>query len=371
MSRMEVYGTIMSMSKMRLKILALAASIVFVLSFVSMSVFADDRPAANVAVPPTPVLGLVDDGSWHDLVNPGYAEGGTMLYSLDGVTWFTTLPAATTVGCYTVYFKASGDHAHSDSRVDTVTVWISRPDAGAFVDYIYIRALGRQADPEARASLVSIVNNGGSANDVVRTVFGSNEFQNRLLNNPDFVEVVYLTLFGRGSDPAGRDSWVNALNNGYSRMGVVEQFMTSSEFTNICLTYGLPLANAQAANITVDAGSKVRDFVGRLYRNCLGRRPDRSGAEYWSSQLQNQTISGTNCAYGFFFSPEFVNAGYSNQDYVTRLYQVFLGRNPDSAGLTNWVTALNSGVSRQEVFYGFAHADEFSRICSEYGIVRG
>ena len=40
-------------------------------------------------------------------------------------------------------------------------------------------------------------------------------------------------------------------------------------------------------------------------------------------------------------------------------------------GLANWVDALNRGVSRQDVFYGFAHSEEFTRICTEYGIVRG
>ena len=111
-------------------------------------------------------------------------------------------------------------------------------------------------------------------------------------------------------------------------------------------------------------------FVYRLYVDCLERAPETAGLEHWCQMLQNG-MSGTNVASGFVFSPEFVNANYSNTEFVTKLYKVLLGRDPDAQGLANWVDALNRGVSRQDVFYGFAHSEEFTRICTEYGIVRG
>ena len=60
-----------------------------------------DNPPATVVAPPVPVQNLRDDGTWHELVTPGTASGGFMQYSIDGVTWFTTLPAATSFGTYT------------------------------------------------------------------------------------------------------------------------------------------------------------------------------------------------------------------------------------------------------------------------------
>ena len=348
------------------------AAVTGVLTFVAMTpTVLADNPPARVVTPPVPIEGITDDGSYHDLVHPGTAEGGFMQYSLDGVTWFATLPGANTVGVYTVYYRAAGDANHSISEVGTVTARVNRPDGAAFAEWIYWNALGRHADDAVKTDFNASLNAGGNPADFVRTVFASGEFQNRGLSNEAFVDLVYATLGRRTADSAGRNTWLTALANGTSRMSMVEEFINSYEFADTCLLYGLSRGGNDQPNVTVDSASKVRSFVGRLYRLCLGRTPDYSGQSYWSSQLQNHAISGTNCAYGFFFSSEFLNAHYSNTEYVTRLYKVLLGRDPDAQGLANWVDALNRGVSRQDVFYGFAHSAEFTRICSEYGIVRG
>ena len=350
----------------------LLAAFTCVITFAAMApTVLADKPAASVTNPPVPIEGLRDDGSWHDLVHPGTASGGFMQYSLDGVTWFTTLPAAASAGTYTVYYRAAGDADHSTSSSGSVTAVISRYDAAAFAEYICWNALGRHASDAEKNDFAASISAGGNPADLVRAIFGSAEFAGRNLSNDDFINTVYTTLGRRSPDPSGRTTWSNALNSGVSRMSMIEEFIGSYEFADTCLIYGLSRGGTEQPNVSVDASTRVRNFVGRLYRLCLGRTPDTSGSNYWSNQLQNHAISGTNCAYGFFFSPEFINAGYSNNEYVIRLYRVMLGREPDSQGLANWVGALNRGVSRQDVFYGFAHSAEFTAICAEYGIVRG
>ncbi|MBR3532609.1 MAG: DUF4214 domain-containing protein [Clostridiales bacterium] len=342
-----------------------------VLAFASPMVMADGKPAATITTKPKPIEGIYDDGQFHDLVHPGVASGGYMVYSLDGVTYFTTLPGATAAGEYTVYYKAIGDNDHSDSIVETVVARITRPETGAFVDYLYMKMMNIHADEETKTQYTQLIYSGGNGGDIARSLFSGSLFTSRNLSDSDFIEIVYSTLFGRIPDTSGKAAWSDALAHGMPRMDMVEEFIQSSEFSNICLAYGLTSGGGASANVTVVSSTSVNDFVGRLYRKCLGRRPDITGRQYWSSQLQNHAISGTNCAYGFFFSPEFINANHSNQEFVTILYEVFLDREPDAAGLNNWLTVLNSGRSRQDVFYGFASSAEFGRICTEYGIIQG
>ena len=90
----------------------------------------------------------------------------------------------------------------------------------------------------------------------------------------------------------------------------------------------------------------------------------------WARQLANQRDTGTGAARGFFFSSEFTGQNLSNGEYVTRLYRTFMNREPDQAGYDAWVSQLDSGVGREEVFDGFAQSIEFARICAQYGIVR-
>jgi len=110
------------------------------------------------------------------------------------------------------------------------------------------------------------------------------------------------------------------------------------------------------------------DFVDRLYHIALGRDSDEAGRNYWLGALNNGEKSGSEVAYGFFFSPEFVGTGYSNVEYVESLYNAILGRYSDPEGLANWVNALNNGMTREEVFNGFVTSPEFSELCSSYGV---
>ena len=78
-----------------------------------------------VTVAPEP-LALTYSGAPQALVAAGDTKGGTMLYSLDGSTYQTSLPTGTATGSYTVYYKVQGDSNHTDTEAKTVTVGISK-----------------------------------------------------------------------------------------------------------------------------------------------------------------------------------------------------------------------------------------------------
>ncbi|MBR5918185.1 MAG: DUF4214 domain-containing protein [Lachnospiraceae bacterium] len=116
---------------------------------------------------------------------------------------------------------------------------------------------------------------------------------------------------------------------------------------------------------------KVRQFVTRLYNVCLDRDPDASGLEHWTNILAEGQQTGSQVGYGFAFSEEFKNHNYCNSCYVKQLYKAFLGREYDDSGLEHWVSKLNEGTTREEILNGFLLSVEFGGICEEYGIDRG
>jgi hypothetical protein len=114
--------------------------------------------------------------------------------------------------------------------------------------------------------------------------------------------------------------------------------------------------------------AKIEGFVIRLYTKCLERQPDVSGLDSWVTALYYNGSRGSTVAYGFFFSTEYENLGKSNTEYVTDLYEVLLDRNPDSSGLSNWVSYLNAGYTKEYIFNKFTISEEFQMLCSNYGI---
>ena len=115
----------------------------------------------------------------------------------------------------------------------------------------------------------------------------------------------------------------------------------------------------------------VRQFVERLYRETLGREADEDGAADWTNRLLSGGSTGADVAFGFIFSDECRALTVENSDYVQVLYRAMLGREADEAGLNSWVSFLNAGHPRSNVFAGFVNSPEFTGLCAEYGIVRG
>ncbi len=146
----------------------------------------------------------------------------------------------------------------------------------------------------------------------------------------------------------------------------------------ILMTFSLITASAVAADkapvidrsqITVNQG--ISDFVTRLYDICLDRTPDPTGFKTWTEQLSNGENTGVGCAYGFIFSNEFQNKNVSNDQYIELMYNCFFGRASDPDGKANWLSAMNSGMTREELFLGFANSVEFFNLCKTYGITAG
>ena len=117
--------------------------------------------------------------------------------------------------------------------------------------------------------------------------------------------------------------------------------------------------------------TQTEAFCSRLYTLCLGRTADQAGIDYWSLELESYRMTGSEVGYSFVFSDEYKKKNTSDEAYVKMLYKVFMDREADQGGLNYWLDLLNQGMSREYVYKGFAESQEFTKICTSYGIERG
>ena len=94
------------------------------------------KAASSVKTAPTAKTGLTATGSEQAIVNAGTAEGGELQYSLDGTTYSTAIPTATTAGTYTVYYKVVGDKNHTDTEAQTLTVTVGSSYRPSYPIYV-------------------------------------------------------------------------------------------------------------------------------------------------------------------------------------------------------------------------------------------
>ena len=240
-----------------------------------------------------------------------------------------------------------------------------------FVERLYVVALNRQSEPEGKEFWCTHVGNGDlNGAQCANEFLLSKEFKDRGLSDEEFLKVLYKTFFDRdaANDPDGFNFWMNSLKT-EGRDKVVDGFINSTEWCNICATYGVK-SGATRAKASIASKNAIA-FATRLYTECLGREPEEDGLKFWSLGLTNLELTGKQAAHEFFFSKEFNDFNLNNEGLLTRMYKTFMGREPDTDGMNFWLNEMSNGMTKEQVFNNFVNSAEFTQICKDYAIDRG
>jgi hypothetical protein len=99
-------------------------------------------------------------------------------------------------------------------------------------------------------------------------------------------------------------------------------------------------------------------YVERLYRSTLNRDADQDGLSFWSAALKS--VGKAAVAQGFINSTEYQTAhpGQDITSFARGLYEAFLGRPAEDAGLAFWTQSLAAGTPRGEAAVLFADSAE-------------
>ena len=240
-----------------------------------------------------------------------------------------------------------------------------------FVERCYTVTLDRPSDPPGFADWKDQLLNGKAVGiEIAYGFLFSREYVAKNKDNDAYLKDLYMLFMGREPDESGYNDWMNKLNSGVSRLEVFAGFANSTEFYNICDSYGIT-AGRYVMGYDRKTINNVNLYVERMYKICLGRIGDKDGQKNWVEKLIKKEISGSECARSFIFSKEYTNLGLSDAEFVENLYLAMFGRPSDADGKNNWLYGLKNGMTRDEVFAGFANSVEFDNICKAYGIDRG
>jgi Domain of unknown function (DUF4214)/NHL repeat len=256
-------------------------------------------------------------------------------------------------------------------------------DNTGFVQQLYRNVLGREADPAGLADWVNQLNGGATRGTILVGFSESPEFQTDMANQVEIIRLYDLllqrmpttaelqswlgflqgydqtdTLFAQGHPTGMADSdYVSLVYQGFLRRPVDSGAL--STFGN-ALTAGT-LTHASLVQ-TLLTSTEFNTFVGpvsRLYMAAFRRVPDSGGLDNWVAYVRagNPLQSAADA---FVASPEFqlTYGSLNDTQYVTLLYENVLGREPDPAGLADWIRQLGSGWTRGQVLIGFSESQE-------------
>lgn len=250
-----------------------------------------------------------------------------------------------------------------------------------FVRRLYSLCLDREPDEAGIDSWTELlVNREMTGTEVASGFIFSDEFKNKNYCNSCYVKQLYKAFLNREYDDAGLQVWTDILASGKNREYVFNGFVLSEEFKGICADYGIEYGNGINDNVPgtmpngdcqgCGAKDNTVQFVTRLYNVCLDRDPDEAGLETHCSLLRSHTCSCSEIAYGFIFSEEFINKGFDDATYVEYLYRALMDREADEGGRDFWVGQMAQGATREDIFNGIVLSDEFTNLCNKYGLRR-
>ena len=238
-----------------------------------------------------------------------------------------------------------------------------------FVTRFYELCFGRSPDSTFLNGWVTGLLDGYlTASDISYGIVFSTEFENRNATAEEYITILYKAILNRTPNPADMEDWLNILNNGASRDYVLNEFLHTEEFEELCEEYSI---KAFDGHFTKNQISAVEAFVTRFYILCLGRTPDATGLQEWAISLLSKKQTAIDVAFGFVYSQEFIHKNTTDEEYLKILYKVFFNRHPDPVGFNDWISELKAGISRGEVLDTFISSEEFSNLAKAYGIELG
>lgn len=269
-----------------------------------------------------------------------------------------------TKGTYRIVFD-NNSSVGFEYKIDITKPTVNNDQIKGFIERIYTYVLNRESEEEGVNFWYSeLYNFNRTGAEVAQGFIFSPEFENRNTTNEEFIEILYKTFFGRESDVTGMTYWLSLLESGTSRMDVANGFIFSQEWADTCASYGIRSGcDSVAATVAIKPTDATNAFVERMYTTAMKRASDKSGKEYWASELSNFRTTGENVGAAFFLSEEMTNFKLSDKEYLDRLYSTFMDREADSDGAAYWLDQLANGATRAQVVYGFTRSPEFVEKC--------
>ncbi|CAK0754881.1 hypothetical protein CCP4SC76_2570002 [Gammaproteobacteria bacterium] len=135
-------------------------------------------------------------------------------------------------------------------------------------------------------------------------------------------------------------------------------------------------ATTKFYRILVTSGTNpIGDLIDYYYQSVLGRVPEPEGLAYYQDRIDQAIAQGRDVkpefrlmAYNMLNSPEYLNKGTGNLEYVTTLYKTFLQRGPEDTGLTYYLDRLTKGETRNVLIDNFANSPEFAQFMTNLGL---
>lgn len=167
--------------------------------------------------------------------------------------------------------------------------------------------------------------------------------------------VVYLEAGEYSIDWQGRlPGWFTLTGTLLSADGYCYDLGTPTEFVS---------SDSDSDSVPVDLRiASVKNFIGHIYLEGLGRECDPEAMDLWVDMIVNQNVTGTQVATMILTSDEFEDKDLTDEEFASVVNDVFGIENADDSV----VEQLSDGVSRASVIEQLTETSDWASKCAFY-----
>ncbi len=122
------------------------------------------------------------------------------------------------------------------------------------------------------------------------------------------------------------------------------------------------LGDTALASIFLNSPERRSSQITAGYQAFLGRTPDTAGKSFWLSQLVGGAQTEETFLLALALSPEYAaRNGSTNTGLVNGLYKALLNRTADPIGASFWIAQLNANITFDVVVNNFLGGTEYQR----------
>ncbi|MBX9576106.1 MAG: DUF4214 domain-containing protein [Caulobacteraceae bacterium] len=218
---------------------------------------------------------------------------------------------------------------------------------------LYSTAFDREPDALGFHIQLDALESGVTTLTMAERFLASDEFVTRFgaLNDIQYIQRLYANALNRSPSNTEINDWLSYLSAGNTRAGLMLVFAESPEHRNLTwstLSQGLWV------------GDPVTESLARLYDAAFDRLPDEDGLITWRASLESgMTLSSVATTFLASAEGQAMYGGLSDVEFVTKVYQIALDREPDAGGLAAYVAGLQAGtITRAETLVEISESAE-------------
>jgi streptogramin lyase len=133
---------------------------------------------------------------------------------------------------------------------------------------------------------------------------------------------------------------------------------TATGLAHVARTGAAPLCLTIVAGVFAHSAEYYSHFVTAAYQKYLGRTPSATELAGWVSAMQ-AGLTDEQLEAGFIGAPEYIAShGGAGAGWVRGMYLDLLNRTPSDAEVNGWLLAIQNGETETAVAYGFAASPE-------------